>query len=66
MPKGTKKARREEIKNGMRLVHKVQELKDKGVKGPALFERAARELGLKKGWESTRDFYYRVRPRWFS
>jgi hypothetical protein len=66
MPKGIKKARREEIKNGMRLVHKVQELKKRGIKGQALFERAAKEVGLKKGWEATRDFYYRTRPPWFS
>jgi hypothetical protein len=60
MPKGTKRARREEIKNQIPLALKVHELKAKGVKGDrALFEQAAKELGLARDWKTVRDSFYR-------
>jgi hypothetical protein len=60
MPKGTKKARREEIRNSIRLARKIPELRAKGVRGKNLYELAAKELGWRGGWEAVRDAYYRI------
>jgi hypothetical protein len=63
MPKGTKRARRQEIRNWVRLARKIQELRTRGVRGQNLYELAARELGLRGGWETIRDSYYRIPKR---
>ena len=62
MPKGTKQAARKEKKNWVRLALKIRKLRAKGIRGQALYEQAADELGLRGGWESIRDAYYR-RPK---
>jgi hypothetical protein len=59
MPPGTKKARREEIKNWVPLALKIRKLRARGIRGQALYEQAADELSLRGGWESVRDAYYR-------
>src|SRR5262245_6796959 len=41
MPPGTKKARREEIKNWVPLALKIRELRARGIRGQALYEQAA-------------------------
>jgi hypothetical protein len=60
MPKGTKKAGRQEQRNSIRLARKIQELRAKGVRGQNLYQLAAKELGLRGGWEAVRDAYYRI------
>ena len=60
MPKGTKKAARQEIRNILRLERKIREIRAKGVKGRDLYEQAAKELGLRGGWQTIRDAYYRI------
>jgi hypothetical protein len=64
MPKGTKKAARREKRNLVPLAVKIQELRAKGVKGQDLYDLAAKELGLRGGWEAVRDAYYRI-PKQF-
>jgi hypothetical protein len=64
MPKGTKKAGRQEKRNLVPLAVKVQELRRRGVRGRNLYELAAKELGLRGGWEAVRDQYYRI-PKQF-
>jgi hypothetical protein len=59
MPPGTKKARREGEKNWVPLALKICQLRAKGIRGQALYEQAADELGLRGGWEAVRDAYYR-------
>src|SRR5262245_33834060 len=59
MPPGTKKARREEIKNWVPLALKIRKLRAKGIRGQALYEQAADELKLRGGWQAVRDAYYR-------
>jgi hypothetical protein len=60
MPKGTKKAGREESRNESLLASKIPELRARGVRGQDLYEQAAKELGLRGGWEAVRDAYYRI------
>src|SRR5262249_50881107 len=60
----TKKAGREEKKNWVPLALKIRELRAKGVKGQALYEQAAAELGLNRGWEAVRDAYYGKGKHW--
>ena len=59
MPPGTKKARREEIKNFVPLALKIRELRARGIRGQALYEQAADDLKLKGDWQTVRDAYYR-------
>ena len=59
LPKGTKKARRQEMKNASALISKVRALRAQNIKGRDLWERAGAELGLGVGWETVRDAYYR-------
>ena len=49
-------------KNWVLLALKIRKLRAKGIRGQALYEQAADELGLRGGWESIRDAYYR-RPK---
>jgi hypothetical protein len=60
VPKGTKKAGREEKRNENSLAIKIPELRARGEKGRDLYELAAKELGLRGGWEAVRDAYYRI------
>jgi len=60
MPPGTKRARREEVKNWVPLALKIRELRARGVKGQALYEQAADELKLRGDWQTVRDAYYRM------
>ena len=64
MPRGTKRAGREEIKNWVPLVLKIRELRARGIRGQALYEQAAAELHLRRGWEAVRDAYYRKSKNW--
>jgi hypothetical protein len=63
MPKGTKKAGRQEKRNWLRLARKIQVLRAKGIRGKDAYEQAAKELGLRGGWEAIRDAYYRIPKR---
>jgi hypothetical protein len=57
MPRGTKRARRQEIKDWLPLALKIHELRAKGIRGQALYEQAAKVFSGK--WETVRDCYYR-------
>ena len=59
LPKGTKEARRKEMKNASALREKIRALRAQNIKGQDLYERAGAELALSCGWETVRDAYYR-------
>jgi hypothetical protein len=57
MPRGTKRARREEIKDWAPLALEIYKLRAKGIRGQAQYEQAAKVFSGR--WETVRDAYYR-------
>jgi hypothetical protein len=58
MPRGTKRARREEMRKWVQLALEIRKLRAKGIKGEELYRQAAYVFGS-LDWQTVRDAYYR-------